>query len=88
MKVRDKNVKQMVDVADKDCPKRECYWPRPDPGVFTQGVGYRARYPGRKTDWLCGNREIRGCPEKYCHASNMENDMSDNDKAKIKEGAT
>lgn len=70
MKVRDKNVKQMVDVADKECPKRECYWPRPDPGIFTQGVGYRTRYPGRKPDWLCGNREIRGCPAKYCHTSN------------------
>lgn len=23
VKVRDKNVKQMVDVSDKDCPKRE-----------------------------------------------------------------
>jgi hypothetical protein len=59
-----------VDVSDKECPNRECYWPRPDPGVFTQGVGYRTRYPGRKPDWLCGNREIRGCPAKYCHTSN------------------
>ena len=67
MKVRDKNVKQLVDVSDEECPKRECYWPRPDPGVFTQGVGYRTRYPGRKPDWLCGNREISGCPAKYCH---------------------
>lgn len=72
VKVRDKNVKQMVDVSDKECPKRECYWPRPDPGVFTQGVGYRTRYPGCKSDWLCGNREIRGCPEKYCHTPNTK----------------
>ena len=70
MKVKDKNVKQMVDVSDKECPTRECYWPRPDPGVFTQGVGYRTRYPGKKPEWLCGNREIRGCPAKYCHTSN------------------
>jgi len=62
MKVRDKNVRQRVDVSDKDCLLRSCYWPRPDPGIFTQGVGYRTRYPGRKPDWLCGNREIRGCP--------------------------
>jgi hypothetical protein len=70
VKVRDKNVKQLVDVSDKECQKRECYWPRPDPGVFTQGVGYRTRYPGREPDWLCGNREIRGCPAKYRHTSN------------------
>jgi len=69
MKVRDKNLKQTVDVSDKECLKRECYWPRPDPGVFTQGVGYRTRYPGMKTEWLCGNREIHGCPRKYCHIS-------------------
>ena len=63
MKVRDKNVKQMVDVSDKECPTRECYWPRPDPGVFTQGAGYRTRNPGHKADWLCGTREMNGCPE-------------------------
>ena len=68
MKVRDKNVKEWVDVSDKECPKRECYWPRPDPGAFTHGVGYRARHQGKR-DWLCGNREIRGCPRKYCHTS-------------------
>ena len=62
MKIRDKNVKQMVDVCDRDCLKRRCYWPREDPGVFTQGVGYRTRNPGQKREWLCGNREIRGCP--------------------------
>lgn len=70
MKVRDKNVKEMVNVRDKDCPKRSCYWPRPDPGVFTQGVGYRTRNPGRKPDWLCGNREIRGCPDPLPNPSN------------------
>ena len=47
MKIRDKRVKELVDVVDKDCLKRPCYWPRPDPGVFTQGVGYRTREGGR-----------------------------------------
>jgi len=60
MKVRDKKMKKWVDVYNKDCPKRKCYWPRPDPGVFTQGQGYRQRTA--KTRWLCGNREIHGCP--------------------------
>ena len=76
MKVRDKNLKQTVDVSDKECLKRECYWPRPDPGVFTQGVGYRTRYPGMKTEWLCGNREIHGCSRKYCHISKEPHDLS------------
>ena len=61
MIIRDKNVKELVDVCDKDCPKRTCYWPRSDPGVFTQGVGYRTREG--KQEWLCGRREINGCPQ-------------------------
>lgn len=58
MKIKDKHLKKMVDVSDKDCPKRKCYWPRLDPGYFTQGLGYRHR----SDDWLCGTREIHGCP--------------------------
>lgn len=60
MKVRDRNIEQTVDVADRRCLKCSCYWPRPDPGVFTQGQGYRTRTG--KQGWLCGTREIRGCP--------------------------
>ena len=63
MKIRDKTIKELVDVSEKDCLNRTCYWPRPDPGVFTQGVGYRTRNPGRKPEWLCGHREIHGCPK-------------------------
>jgi hypothetical protein len=61
MKVRDRELKVQVDVRDKECLGRTCYWPRPDPGVFSQGVGYRTR-SGGSAGWLCGNREIRGCP--------------------------
>jgi hypothetical protein len=60
MKVKDKELKVMVDVSSKDCPTLQCYWPRPDPGIFVQGQGYRSR--GRDVGYLCGNREIRGCP--------------------------
>lgn len=60
MKVRDKDLKKMVEVMCKECPTYQCYWPRPDPGIFTQGVGYRQR--SNSPGWLCGNREIRGCP--------------------------
>lgn len=62
MKVRDKNLKLEVDVAEKKCPLYQCYWPRADPGVFVQGQGYHTRNPGKNREWLCGNREIRGCP--------------------------
>lgn len=31
MRIRDKELKEVVDVCDRDCPKKTCYWPRPDP---------------------------------------------------------
>jgi hypothetical protein len=58
MKIKDKELKKMVDVADKDCCKKKCYWPRQDPGTFTQGQGYKYR----SNDYVCGTREINGCP--------------------------
>lgn len=62
LKVKDKELKVHVDVCDPECPHRPCYWPRPDPGIFTQGQGYRHR----SNEWICGTREIRGCPDEYC----------------------
>jgi len=63
MKIKDKSLGEFVEVSSRDCPLFECYWGRPDPGCFVQGQGYRTRNPGKKPVWLCGNREIRGCPE-------------------------
>ena len=60
MKVRDREIKETVDVSEKACLKMPCYWPRPDPGVFTKGQGYRTR--GYDAGWICGTREIHGCP--------------------------
>ncbi len=60
MKIKDKSLKVLVDVAQKECQSFTCYWPRPDPGVFTQGQGYRQREC--RQGWLCGRREIHGCP--------------------------
>jgi hypothetical protein len=60
MKIRDKKLKKDVDVFEPDCLKCVCYWPRPDPGSFTQGKGYTFR----SNDWLCGTREFRGCPDE------------------------
>lgn len=62
MKVKDKEIKEVVDVSGKDCPTLKCYWPRPDPGVFTQGRGYSQR-PGGSRGYICGRREIHGCPD-------------------------
>jgi len=64
MKIRDKKAGVMVDVLDASCKLRKCYWPRPDPGIFVQGRGYIAR-PGseRNKPWICGTREIHGCPD-------------------------
>lgn len=62
MKIRDKKLKVLVDVCGNDCPTYRCYWPRPDPGIFTQGQGYRTRESGSK-GYLCGTREMHGCPD-------------------------
>ncbi len=61
MQIKDKELNKMIDVAQKECPTFICYWPRPDPGIFTQGQGYRKSVIDR--GWLCGNREVRGCPD-------------------------
>lgn len=61
MKVKDKELKVMVDVSEKSCPLYQCYWPRQDQGIFTQGQGYRQR-PISNRGYLCGRREIHGCP--------------------------
>lgn len=60
MKIKDKKLKKNVNVSEKDCFLYDCYWPRPDPGIFTPGRGYKHR----SNEWLCGNREIHGCPTK------------------------
>ncbi len=62
MKIRDKKIGQTVEVADHNCLKCSCYWPRPDPGSFTQGRGYTSR--AGKREWLCGTREVNGCPTR------------------------
>jgi hypothetical protein len=62
MKIRDKTLKKNVDVCDEDCPRRPCYWARPDPGSFTQGRGYSSTINSLAGNWLCGHREINGCP--------------------------
>lgn len=63
MRIRDRQLKKDIDVSSKECPKFECYWPRAHPGIFTQGKGYSSCEASKRGDYICGNREIRGCPE-------------------------
>ena len=59
MNIRDRELKETVDVYDRACLKKSCYWPRPNPGSFTHGRGYT------NTDvkgWVCGTRHAHGCP--------------------------
>jgi hypothetical protein len=51
MRIRDKELKEVVDVCDRDCPKKTCYWPRPDP---LRSYGYFV--------WVCRTRYAHGCP--------------------------
>ena len=66
MKVKDKELNVMVDVCDKNCTNRPCYWPRTDPGVFVQGKGYKSRGNKPSPEYICGTRAIHGCPDEYC----------------------
>jgi hypothetical protein len=63
MKVKDKAIGEIVDVAEKHCIGRRCYWPRPDPGVFTPGKGYKSRGSTHTEEYICGTRAIHGCPD-------------------------
>lgn len=66
MKVYDKDLEVSVSVCSVDCPNRDCYWPRSDPGVFIPGKGYKSRGSEPSYEYICGEREIHGCPDKYC----------------------
>lgn len=73
MKIKDKKIGKLVDVSDKGCMTCSCYWPRPDPGSFTQGQGYSQRTTGNR-GYLCGTREINGCPYRVvCHRCGTKN---------------
>jgi len=64
LKIKDKDLKKMVDVFSKECLSKVCYWPRQNPGSFQIGRGYRSYGDGRDKEWLCGWREAHGCPIK------------------------
>ena len=63
MFIKDKDLKKMVDVSGPKCLTYQCYWGRPDPGVFVQGRGYQTRGSKPSTDYICGTRAIHGCPD-------------------------
>lgn len=70
MKVKDKDLNVLVEVSQADCLTRGCYWPRKNPGAFEQGRGYRSYGDARDNEWLCGRREIHGCPPRDKRESN------------------
>ena len=63
MKVKDKNLKKMVAVYNKECLNLSCYWPRLNPGSFSTGRGYRSYGDERDKEYLCGTRNAHGCPD-------------------------
>lgn len=63
MKIKDHEIGKSVSVSQKECPTFTCYWPRRNPGSFVQGRGYQSYGDARDKEWLCGTREIHGCPD-------------------------
>lgn len=75
MKIRDKSINQMVDVSDRDCLRRKCYWPRPDPGLFKVTTRLRGAThvndPKGNSRTLCGRVWHFRCDlgtDFYCRA--------------------
>lgn len=63
VKIRDKG--QPVDVYDRDCPKRPCYWVGRDKGSYSPGRGYsyhRDRRGKTVERLVCWTRHLHGCP--------------------------
>lgn len=58
--------RRQVDVADRDCAKRECFVLGFDKGSFTPGRGYTSYHTdakGRRVEKpVCGRRHYHGCP--------------------------
>ena len=52
-----------VDVVDKLCAKRSCFFLLQDKGTFVPGRGYT--YYHKKPRWVCGRRHLNGCPTPY-----------------------
>ena len=42
MKIKDKRLKKIINVSNKDCLSKKCYWPRMNPSLFQKGRGYRS----------------------------------------------
>lgn len=57
---------RQVDVFDRDCPARACFWLGFDKGVFAQGRGYTRYHTDAKGNRVehavCWRRHRDGCP--------------------------
>jgi len=61
-----------VDVLDRECSNRPCYWLGYDKGSYSQGRGYTSYHKnvqGRRVEFpVCMTRHLRGCPSNsVCH---------------------
>ena len=52
--------KHRVDVADEECPGRDCYQLGFDKGTYSQGRGYTSYH--KKELPVCWTRHLSGCP--------------------------
>lgn len=76
MQIKDKNLKKLVEVSGINCPSYDCYWPRWNPGSFLQGRGYRSYGDSRDREWVCGTRDIHGCPKNPKEKRRTKNDTA------------
>ena len=61
MKIKDKNLKKMVDVNRAECSKLDCYNPCEWKGSITPGIGY-SYAPKSQWCYTCLTRDNHGCP--------------------------
>jgi len=88
--IYDKKLKKKILVVHPDCPNRECYWARINPGSFFIGRGYRSYGDSRDNNWVCGTNNARGCPENiktkpFKNDNKMKNFTEDPNILKLKD---
>lgn len=63
MQAYDKSLKDHVDIVETECLTFDCYWPRQIPGKFIPELELRYYDGHGNKEWICGNRNLRGCPQ-------------------------
>lgn len=55
-----------VDVCDRNCVSKKCFWLGQDKGTFVQGRGYTSYH--KTPRWVCMRRHLHGCPDHVARA--------------------